>query len=494
MKPLQIDRRTLLRGVGSVSVALPFLEVMSDGSPAKAQALLPLRFLMTFAGLAGATDQTGSQHIIPRQYGADYLSLDSLLWTPDSASSPRTHALKPLADRNLGSDVTLISNLHLPRGSGAANWYSRWHPPTMRPLLSGMSSTAEAYELTSPTADVKAARVLGQDSLFPHLALRAQPEKYRYSEPEAALAAAGGRLSSDENGGIEPYVSPSQVYDLLFGSPIEAGGDAELRLAQDKAVVDSILLRAGTLQQRLGQSDQQRLELHLHELREVEKRLKSLQENPRGSCEAPLRPADDFGADDQFATERSGWSNETLRAQIMNDLIHTAFACDLNRAASLMYTYASSYSALTPILGREVAGDIHEVSHSAGDAGQGTDIAAVWAWAVGFYAALVDKFRTTPEGDGTMLDNLVCLFSTEAGSGAEEEAGELNDNFGAHSGRNMMVLVAGKAGGSLAPKGHLNGSLNGASQHPTQVFVSAMHAVGVNEGLGEITTGFPGLI
>jgi hypothetical protein len=477
----RLDRRALLRGAGSVAVGLPFLEIMAD-KPAHAQASVPpIRYLVTFSGLALATDATKTAYVLPTQFGASYLA--GLKSSPASATSPNVHGLSPLATMNLGSEVTLVSNLHIPRATGPANWNTRWHPPTVRPLLSGMSSTDQKVEIDTPTSDTLAAGKLGAGARFSHLALRAQPQKYRFSESCANLARAGGRLSADTKGPIEPFVDPGQVYDQLFGvSPPNQG---QLAAKEDRAVVDVVLNRAQRLRTRLGSQDQKRLDQHLQELRDLEMRLAGLVNGTQ--CMAPPKPMNAFPSD---MTQRSGWSNETLRCQLMNDLIYMAFVCDLTRAASLMYTYASSYTAVSNILGRNVTGDIHEITHSAGDASGGSDLAKLWNWQVGHWAYLLDKLRGVNESNGTLLQNCMILLLTEAGYGVEQGASDkLNDNFGAHSGNNMMVMLAGRAGGKFLPKGHVDG----AGAHPAQVIVSAMRSVGVDGPLGEITQGVAAL-
>ncbi len=481
MSRFRLSRRALLRGSGSVALALPFLEIMQGrGTAHAAGATAPLRYLITFAGLALATDHTTSPYILPTALGPDYLS--NLKASPAGATSPNVHALAPLVERSLGGDVTFVSNLHLPRATGPANWNTAWHPPTMRPLLCGKSSTPDIVAVDSPTSDTLAAWLLGGGTAFPHLALRAQPQKYRFSEPKPEVGIAGGRLSADKNGPIEPFVDPGQVYDQLFGAAPKNPADGDLSNREERAVVDLVLERANSLRARLGNADQKRLDQHLAELREFERRLMALGSTP--TCSPGAKPTATFPAD---LTEKSGWSNETLRAQLMNDLVYLAFKCDLSRAGSLMYTYASSYTAVSDILGRKVTGDMHELTHSAGDADTGSDLAKVWQWHIGNFAYLLDKLKGTLDVDGTsLLHNSMIVFVHEAGFGTEPGATEaLNDNFGAHSGNNMIAMLAGAAGGNFKPRGHVNAG----KSHPASALVSAMRAVGVQGPLGEINDG-----
>lgn len=484
MKRFELNRRAFLRGAGTAAVGLPLLEIMLDAKTSRAQSIAPpLRYLTTFSGIASATDRTGDQYLKPGSTGAGYLA--SLPMTPGDAASPNTSGFLSIKELDLAGVTTLVSNMHLPRGQGPAHWSERWHSPTMRPLLSGMSGQTHLIE--SITSDYIVAKALGPGGRFPHLALRAQPKRYRNAEAEVGDSVRG-RMSHDGLTSVEPFTDPAQTFDQMFGK----GGDlsapgAKLRHDKEVAVVDAVLARAERLNQRLGSWDRHRLEQHLEELRGIERRIAQLAADPSAQCITPARPPADFPEE---LTSRTGWSNEILRCELMNDLMHMALVCDMTRAGSLMYTFGQSFTAVKDIVGRDIDTDIHEITHSGGDADRGTDLAKIWYWSVKNWATLVNKLRNSPEGNGSsVLDNTVTLFLSEAGSGVEEGAGNLNDNFGAHSGNNMYLMIAGGAGGKLKHQGHIDG----AKAHPGQLIVSAMRAVGVNAPLGEITQGLPSL-
>jgi hypothetical protein len=62
---------------------------------------------------------------------------------------------------------------------------------------------------------------------------------------------------------------------------------------------------------------------------------------------------------------------------------------------------------------------------------------------VQFFADVVARMKAVPEGEGTLLDNaMVCM-----GSGISDG--------GDHKYSNLQVLLAGRAAGALAPRGHL---------------------------------------
>ena len=89
------------------------------------------------------------------------------------------------------------------------------------------------------------------------------------------------------------------------------------------------------------------------------------------------------------------------------------------------------------------------------------------------------------EGDARLLDRCGIVFVFEGGHGFDPESGE---GPTAHSSENMAAIVAGRAGG-LMPLGHIVAP----DEHPTRCIVSAMNAVGVPGGLGDVPSGLPDL-
>ena len=109
------------------------------------------------------------------------------------------------------------------------------------------------------------------------------------------------------------------------------------------------------------------------------------------------------------------------------------------------------------------------------------------AWHVKWYAYLIQKFLDTPEAGGTMLDNISMPFVFEGGHGYDPEQ---NRGPSSHSTENMVVMLAGRAGG-LKPGKHIRKTNN---VHPAAVMVSAMKAVGyTGSSLGEVTAEVPEL-
>jgi hypothetical protein len=218
-----------------------------------------------------------------------------------------------------------------------------------------------------------------------------------------------------------------------------------------------------------------RLERHWDELHALQTRLHAEPPTESGACtllDAPTDPP--ISAD--------GYSEETERARIMADLVHMAFTCDLTRSATLMYTMWQSVMNLEPMLGLPWLA--HDIFHQ----GETSEVNPYIAWHMEQLAYLVAKLRDTPEGDASLLDHCAVVFMCEGGG---RSPGDFADFESSHTTENMVMLVAGGAGG-LQRGTHLRAE--GDARHPGNVLIAAMQAVGVEvDTFGEVEGALPGL-
>jgi hypothetical protein len=137
---------------------------------------------------------------------------------------------------------------------------------------------------------------------------------------------------------------------------------------------------------------------------------------------------------------------------------------------------------ITNAMGTPIRADLHEVGHNGDASNRGQlPVSLCLQWHISHYAYLLDKLKQTPEGAGNLLDNSVIVFMPEAGHGTQ-----LNDaatKFQTHSVEDMVLLVAGRAGG-LKPGRHIAAP----GIHPGRVLVSCMQAAGATAtSLGEVS-------
>ncbi|MDP1826893.1 MAG: DUF1552 domain-containing protein [Archangium sp.] len=483
----RLSRRHLLRGLGGVAVSLPLLEIMLDGKAfAQAAPAPPKRYLVFFDGQSlGADNDPLDNDFVPNTVGRNY-ELKS--------------ALAPLGA--LKNDVSVISGLKIPWAAEnggtvpAGGRPDNFHVTSLSPLLSGVRGTGAAS--AGPTSDQVVARAIAGSTAFPSLTYRVQADWY------LSVSAAYGRdmisYKTDTSGrvvSIPPQTSPRQAWQALFSNFTPSGVDdatrrrLELELRSRRSVLDLVRGDTEKLVPKLGAADKQRLQRHLDELRDLERRVATIAPPQTSACMRPADPGADpavgtpqgnNGTDNTYA-QNLGYSNEEARANLFVDLIHLAMVCDLTRVASLQMTMFQSHLNMFALTGQ--ATDCHELGHG-GVPGGTMALSRGIAWHVKHFARLVQKFKDTPEGNGNMLDSSALLFLLEGGHGWDPEG--VKDNS-SHSTENMACLLAGRAGG-LQPGQHVVA----AGRHPANVIVTAMKAVGVStDTLGEVTGDVPQL-
>lgn len=484
MKTKRLDRRTFLRGAGGVTVALPLLEIMLDTNGALADGQSPKHFGIFFAGQSLGGDDDPKNFFIPQQVGASYTTSNSL---------------KPLDKRKVREDVSVVSGLLIPTGTGQGQRDPEFHPLAHYPIIHG-SHNLRPQE----GADQIIGKLSAGATKFRTLNYQAPPNFYVpgydfYQRDRITY-------QKNQNGSIQQVVnqiSPKAAFDSLFNG--FSGGANSAAIAKETAtrrsILNLILADRDRLLRQLGASDSQRLTQHLDEISDLERRIASTFDPTNQTCQKLADP----GAD---PAQGASYSNEFQRIRTFLDLIHMAYVCDLTRAATLMLTTAQCHISVTSfdpgLAGAQ--GDQHELGHGAGGVatvpagtpyvnlnpalGEGSSRSPSYAmslahtWHVDHFAYLLEKMKATPEGTGTMLDNSALMMMFEGGHGKLINGPDDSDKpIGSHSTENIALLVAGRSGG-LKSGQHIKAT----GTHPAKVTISAMKAVGyTSETLGETT-------
>lgn len=492
-KPLRLSRRTLLRGAGGVMVGLPLLESMLDGHPARAQTAAPKRYLVVFDGqsLGGDGDPLDSD-LVPDTVGPGY---------------DLKTALAPLGAAGVQSWVSVVSGLRIPTAFDnggavpAAGRPNDFHVSSASPLLSGVRSGSSSATVAGATSDQLVAAQLAGSTTFKSLVYRVQAAWY------LSVSAPYGRdlisYKTDGSGNVVPIpaeVSPRQAFTQLFGNFVPPGVDPATAASMDfqlrtrRSVLDLVHQRTARLIPQLGRADQQRLQRHFDEIRDLEVRVAATPPPQTSTCVKPTDPGPDpalggnqgtDGSGNNTYAQNLGYSGEDDRAKTFVGLIHMAMVCDLTRVASLQLSLFQSHMNMYPLTGQ--ATDLHEIGHGGIPGPNKTkEMARAQAWHVKHFASLVSKFASTPEPGGTMLDNTAMVFLLEGGHGYDPGSG---NQYSSHSTENMACLVAGKVGGLKAGQ-----HVKAAGMHPAQVLLTAMRAAGHSaSALGEVSGEIPGL-
>lgn len=493
MRRFRLPRRSFLRGLGGTLVGLPLLDAMlgDHGDALAGGASLPKRFLICFGGFAlGCDSGPYPNNFVPPDPGPDY------------ALGP---ALAPLSGyENVQAEINVVSGLSIPcqtefgAAIPAAGRGINFHAHT-NPLFTGTASLvppageSHDYRVTNWTADQLVADAIAEDTIFESLQYRAQALLYNSSVGPYNRDLMSWRL--DQSGDpvpLQPVASPRQAFDSLFtgfvpDDPAAAAAKA-FELKKRKSILDLVDRRMSGVLDKVGAADKAKLDAHYDAIRAIEMLLDQLPPDVGGECQMLRDPGADpplggaFTGDDPNAYDvNAGYSGEDTRVRVMSDLVHMAFTCDLSRSITFMHTMVQSFLNVVQISGHEYA--LHDMTHG----GQTVDFNDVIAWHVEQFAYLVAKLRDTPEGTGTVLDNVAACYLIEAGGGYSYESGT---PWTAHSTDNMAMLVAGGAGGLVRGQ-HVVAPANLA--HPANVLISAMRAVGVDSDMGDVSGHIPEL-
>ncbi|MBM3810136.1 MAG: DUF1552 domain-containing protein [Acidimicrobiia bacterium] len=390
-----LSRRTVLRGMGA-SLALPLLDAMVPAMTAQA-----------------ATAAKPAKRI-----GYVYMPMGSDIarWTPPGNDltklSPTLESLAP----HVGH-LNVITNLEVKSA----------YPGTHATSNSSFLSCARAkwtessdYELGT-TVDQIAAQHIGQQTALPSLELCMDLLATVGQCDNGYACVYQNNLSwSSPTTPLQAEAHPRIVFEKLFGE----GGTSEDRLAALKkrsSLLDWVKEDIARLSSKLGPEDRTRLDEYLGSVREVERRIQRAEE---GVAKNELPDLDrPVGVPPAYADH----------AKLLFDLQVLALQADITRVVTFQLARETS-NRTYPEVG--VNDPHHPLTHHGGDVEKIAKMAKINAFHVSLFAYLLEKLKTTRDGDGSLLDH--CLYLYGSGMG----------NPNVHDHTNLPILVAGavKAG------------------------------------------------
>ena len=399
-----LPRRSLLKGLGA-SIALPLLDAMLPALTAQAKtAASPSRL---------------------RRIGYVYMPMgcDISRWALPgddlSELSPTLNSLAPVRDQ-----VTAISNLEV------RNAYPGTHATSNSSFLSCAKAkhTESTDYYLGTTADQVAAKEIGQQTQLPSLELAMDlMSTVGQCDNGFACVYQNNLAWSSPTTPLPSEAHPRIVFETLFG---EGGSALERRadLRRRASLLDSVTEEIRRLQNTLGPADRAKVGEYLDSVREVERRIQkaeaSTQENPLPDLDRPT------GVPASYAEH----------AKLMFDLQLLAFQGDITRVITFQLARETS-NRTYPEAG--VTDPHHPLTHHGGDAEKIAKVAKINRFHVSLFADFLQRMRSIPEGDGTLLDHSLYLY----GSGM----GDPN----VHDHQNLPILVAGGAAGKMQGGRHI---------------------------------------
>jgi hypothetical protein len=226
---------------------------------------------------------------------------------------------------------------------------------------------------------------------------------------------------------------PRAVFEHLFGDSNSTDPKARLiRIRRDHSILDYATHTLVSLMQGLGPSDCTKLTEYLDAIRDVERRIQLAEEQASRKLPTLERPV---GIPATFEEH----------AKLMFDLQVLAYQCDLTRVTTFMIGHEQTTRTYAEI---GIPDAHHPLTHHGGDAEKIAKVIQINIFHAKMFAYFLEKLRSTPDGDGSLLDHSIIVY----GGGLSDGNLHLHDN--------LPILLAGGGGGGIKGGRHLRYSAN----------------------------------
>ena len=221
---------------------------------------------------------------------------------------------------------------------------------------------------------------------------------------------------------------PREVFERLFGdSESTSAADRVARNQEDRSILDMVRQSASSLVKEIGSGDRARLTEYLDSVRDIERRIQT---------------AEDQSSRDLPSVERPAGIPPTTgeHAKLMYDLLLLAYQTDLTRVFTFMVDFENTPRPY-PEIG--IPDGHHPMSHHGGNPESYAKLTQINTYHVQLFSYFLEKLRSTPDGDGTLLDHSMLLY----GAGIQDPDIHLH--------KDLPLLLAGGAGGKIKGGRHI---------------------------------------
>jgi hypothetical protein len=428
----RLSRRALLRGAGTLGVALPFLEGMPSRS-AWAQTEKPIfgLFICTANGVA-----------------QKYANEPETFW-PNATGELTTASMQAdAAGRSTGilaehaSKLLIVKGVKYPSTSAGCG-----HAQGLTMCLTAAPPTGAGNNATStgPSADTVIASGLGVEPLTLYSGM-----KGGFIDEKLSFSAAGKVRAAEGN----PYNVYQRLMGLFKPGTEEPTGMADALALKRKSVNDLVREELKWLKARpeLSKADVDRLDAHFTAIRDVENGMVGM----GISCsEDGLDVAAIQALSSGNAFRANGKVEEVAKLQMQ--LIGLAFACNSTRVATLQVGDGTDGTRYT--VDGQLLESFHHISHRIrGDGTTGATIpdaakqhAAIDRIRMNTFKHLLDTWSAYKTDAGSLLDQSFAMWTSHVASGPS------------HGFSDLPIIIAGNAGGYLRTGQYINA--NGAGNN-----------------------------
>lgn len=390
-----LPRRTVLRGIGA-SLALPLLDSMVPAlSSASAQVAQPAKRL----GVVYVPNGMAMKSWTPATEGTGFEI--SRILEPMAAYQDRMLVLTGL------NGVTSNAGVHASAST--------------RFLTGTIPARTESDLQAAVSIDQLVARELGRQTQLGSLELALdQSNVFGSCDIGFSCQYTSTIAWRDANTPLPMETNPRAVFERLFGDTGTTDPVVRLhRIRKDQSLLDAVSDRVSELNRQVGAGDRAKLDQYLDAVRDVERRIQMAEAQSNRELPEVEQPAGIPATYEEHA-------------KLMFDMQVLAYQTDLTRVITFM-------------MGRELSGRTyaeigvpdshHPTSHHRDDPTLYEKITKINEFHTSLFAYYLNKLDATPDGNGSLLDNMLMLY------GAGMSDSNRHDNTGL-----PLVLLGGGSG------------------------------------------------
>jgi uncharacterized protein DUF1552 len=390
-----LSRRTLLRGLGA-TIALPMLDAMRPAFAAPTQsAAAPMRLAFVYV----------PNGIIMKD------------WTPATLGKTfeLSRILSPLEP--IRDNVLVLTGLRQNNGFALGDGPGD-HARAAASFLTGAhpKKTSGADIQAGVSVDQIAARHIGQSTKFASIELGLDDGRITGSCDSGYSCAYSNAISwRTPSTPMPPEVNPRAAFERLFGAEPETPEAHARRERYENSILDFVSDATRQLSRQLGPTDRRKMDEYLSAVREIERRIQMAEKDTSQIVAGMDKPDGVPAAFQDYA-------------RLMFDMMWIAFQSDLTRVSSFMIGREGSTRTYREI---GIADAHHPLTHHRGNPEWIENITQINEHHVEQFAYFLGKLKSTPDGDGTLLDHTAIVYGSGLSDGNK------------HDHADLPVLVAG---------------------------------------------------
>ncbi|MFP6597082.1 MAG: DUF1552 domain-containing protein, partial [Candidatus Hydrogenedentota bacterium] len=223
--------------------------------------------------------------------------------------------------------------------------------------------------------------------------------------------------------------NPRALFERLFGdTDTTDAGARRRRMRKDRSILDSVSGEVSSLQRKLGSTDRSKLTEYLESVRDIERRIQKAEE--QGDRELPVVDRPTGAIPDSFADH----------VKLMMDLQVLAYQTDMTRVITFMMSKDIT-NRTYPEIG--VRDPHHPLSHHQNKPESLEKLAKINVYHLEMLAYYLDRLKSTPDGDGSLLDHMILMYGSGMGDSDR------------HAPKDLPILLAGGGTGQIKGGRHI---------------------------------------